>query len=143
MTDEKKKNIQKMSDEEKPTKETAPKINSKEKDLKEKKGSLLFVDDEKSILKALKRMFVPLGYTVFIAESGKAGLAMLEENEIDLIISDMRMPEMDGAAFLKAAAEQWPEIKRILLTGYADMESAISAVNEGKIKLLLREALER
>lgn len=94
---------------------------------------VLFVDDETNILSSLRRLFRPLGYRIFIAESGQKGLEILENNEIDLIISDMRMPEMDGAEFLARAAKKWPDTIRILLTGYADMTSTIAAINEGKI----------
>ncbi len=96
-------------------------------------GILLFVDDEASILRSLQRLFIPLGYEVHVATSGAVGLKLLEENDIDVIISDMRMPEMDGAAFLHEAANRWPDIKRLLLTGYSDINSAVSAINEGKI----------
>lgn len=96
-------------------------------------ATILFVDDEANILSSLKRLFRPQGYNLLTASSGKEGLEILEDNEVDLIISDMRMPEMDGATFLKLAAEQRPETIRILLTGYADMTSTINAINEGKI----------
>ncbi|MCK9604961.1 MAG: response regulator [Methylomonas sp.] len=96
-------------------------------------ANLLFVDDEPNILKSLKRLFRGAEYNVLLAENGQAGLKILTENPIDLIISDMRMPQMDGAEFLSRAAESWPNITRILLTGYADMESTINAVNKGKI----------
>lgn len=102
-------------------------------------GVLLFVDDEESILRTLQRLFIPLGYEVHTASSGADGLEILEEYEVDLVISDMRMPEMDGAAFLKAAAEKWPETKRMLLTGYAEIESAISAINDGKVHYYLNK----
>lgn len=97
------------------------------------KGILLLVDDEVSILNALKRIFSE-AYQVHTASSGPEGLKQLEQYPTtDIIISDMRMPIMDGAEFLKIAAERWPKTKRILLTGYADINSAISAINEGKI----------
>jgi len=118
--------------------------------------TLLFVDDEPSILSALRRLFRPQGYRILTAEGGAAGLAILEQEAVDLIVSDMRMPEMDGAAFLKAARARWPDTVRILLTGYADMTSTVAAINEGEIyryiskpwddKLIIdtvREALER
>jgi len=95
--------------------------------------TLLFVDDEPGILSALRRLFRPQGYRIFIAEGGAAGLEILEKETVDLIISDMRMPEMDGATFLKKVRERWPKIMRILLTGYADITSTVSAINEGEI----------
>jgi response regulator RpfG family c-di-GMP phosphodiesterase len=96
-------------------------------------ATLLFVDDEPGILSALRRLFRPHGYRILVAESGAAGLAQLEQEPIDLIISDMRMPEMDGAAFLKQVCQRWPSTMRILLTGYADVTSTVAAINEGEI----------
>ena len=83
------------------------------------KGVLLFVDDEKNILNTLKRTFVPLNYVVFTAESGEAGLDIISRNHIDLVVSDIRMPKMDGVRFLKLVTQRWPSIKKIILTGYA------------------------
>lgn len=99
----------------------------------EEPATLLFVDDEANILSSLKRLFRPLGYRIFTAESGAAGLKVFEENAIDLVISDMRMPEMDGAAFLEQVRAKWPDAVRILLTGYADVTSTIAAINKGEI----------
>jgi response regulator RpfG family c-di-GMP phosphodiesterase len=94
---------------------------------------ILCVDDEPSILAALKRVFRPQGYVVLTAGSGQEGLDVLSREAIDLIISDMRMPHMDGAQFLEQAFERWPQTQRILLTGYADAAATIKAVNQGKI----------
>ncbi|HEB55987.1 MAG TPA: response regulator [Gammaproteobacteria bacterium] len=95
--------------------------------------TLLFVDDEQNILSSLKRLFRSRGYRILTALSGKEGLAVMENDSVDLIISDMRMPEMDGAAFLQQAASRWPDVVRILLTGYSDITSTIAAVNLGRI----------
>ncbi|KQV94091.1 MULTISPECIES: HD domain-containing phosphohydrolase [unclassified Roseateles] len=94
---------------------------------------VLFVDDEVSILSALRRLFRPQGYRVLLAESAKAGLAMLETEPVDLVVSDMRMPEMDGAALLEQVHQRWPTVGRILLTGYADIGSTVAAINRGQI----------
>ncbi|GAO35174.1 response regulator receiver [Sulfuricella sp. T08] len=96
-------------------------------------ATILFVDDEANILSSLKRLFRPLGYRIFIAESGAAGLQVFEQNPIDLVISDMRMPEMNGAEFLEKVRAKWPDAVRILLTGYADVTSTIAAINKGEI----------
>ena len=94
---------------------------------------ILLVDDEASILSSLKRLLRPLGYTLITAESGAEGLRLLDEHPVDLIISDMRMPEMTGAQFLGKAKVKYPEIMRILLTGYSEITSLVSAINEGGI----------
>jgi response regulator RpfG family c-di-GMP phosphodiesterase len=118
-------------------------------------ATLLFVDDESSILSSLKRLFRPQGYRILTAGSGAEGLSILEKESIDLVVSDMRMPEMDGAQFLEQVRARWPDTLRILLTGYADISSTVAAINRGEIYryiskpwddneivLTVREALE-
>ncbi len=95
--------------------------------------TLLCVDDEANILSALRRLFRPAGYRVLIAGGGDEGLSVLAQETVDLVISDMRMPGMDGAAFLEKVRERWPGMVRILLTGYADVNSTIAAINRGEI----------
>ena len=118
---------------------------------------VLFVDDEPNILSSLKRLFRPMGYKVLTADGGAAGLAILRnEARVDLVVSDMRMPEMDGARFLELVRESWPETIRLLLTGYSDVTSILAAINRGEIYryitkpwedndilLVVRHALER
>ncbi|WP_199243892.1 HD domain-containing phosphohydrolase [Bacterioplanes sanyensis] len=95
--------------------------------------SVLLVDDETSILSALKRTLRSTGVTLLTASSGAEGLQLLEQHPVDLIISDMRMPHMSGSEFLAQASQRFPSVVRILLTGFADLESTIAAINEGKI----------
>ncbi len=94
---------------------------------------LLFVDDEPAILSALRRLFRGAGYEILTAESGAEALALLDLHPVDLVVSDMRMPLMNGAQFLEQVFSRWPETKRILLTGYADAADTIAAINRGKI----------
>jgi response regulator RpfG family c-di-GMP phosphodiesterase len=94
---------------------------------------ILCVDDEPHILSSLRRVFKAGGYAVLIAESAAAGLQLLENEVIDLVISDMRMPHMNGARFLSLVRERWPSTMRILLTGQADVESMAEAINSGDI----------
>jgi putative nucleotidyltransferase with HDIG domain len=94
---------------------------------------VLFVDDEPSILNAMKRLFRGKDIEILTAGSGKEGLALLEQAPVDLVISDMRMPEMDGAQFLEEVFLRWQDTKRILLTGYSEATSTIAAINRGKI----------
>jgi CheY-like chemotaxis protein len=94
---------------------------------------VLCVEDEPQILEGLK-LHLQRHYTVHIATGGADALALLAENpNVAVILSDMRMPLMDGAKFLNAARTAAPEAVRMLLTGYTDMQSAIAAVNEGQI----------
>ena len=96
-------------------------------------ATLLFVDDEQNILASLKRLFRPLGYTIHTAGGGAEALSVLEKEAVDIVVSDMRMPEMDGAQFMEQVATRWPDTVRILLTGYADITATIAAVNKGGI----------
>ncbi len=97
------------------------------------KATLLLVDDEPSVLSALRRLFRLHGYTTLLASGGAEALVLMGEQPVDLVISDMRMPEMDGAEFLEAARAQHPDVVRILLTGYADIGSTIAAINRGEV----------
>jgi len=96
-------------------------------------GTLLFVDDEDNILSSLKRLFRPLKYRIFTANGGARGLEILEREAVDVVVSDMRMPEMSGAEFLEQVAAKWPKTVRIMLTGYADLASTVDAINKGQI----------
>jgi response regulator RpfG family c-di-GMP phosphodiesterase len=98
-----------------------------------KKLDVLCVDDEPQVLEGL-RLHLKQRYTVHLGGSGAEGLEILRDTKnIAVILSDMRMPVMDGAKFLSAARTAAPEAVRMLLTGYTDMQSAIAAVNEGQI----------
>ncbi|UZE97403.1 HD domain-containing phosphohydrolase [Alkalimarinus alittae] len=99
----------------------------------ENKESVLFVDDEPAILSSLKRLFRKSGFNCYFAESGEEGLKVLEQQPIDLIVSDMRMPKMSGAEFLSIARSKWPDTVRILLTGHSDIGATIEALNKGGI----------
>jgi len=95
--------------------------------------TILCVDDEPNILSALKRLFRTTGHRVLTADGGTQALALLETQAVNLVISDMRMPMMDGAELLHQVYARWPDTARVLLTGYADMSSTIAAINEGRI----------
>lgn len=96
--------------------------------------TILCVDDEANVLKSLKRLFLDENYEILTAESGKDGLALLEQHQpIQVVISDYRMPEMDGVAFFKEVHDRWPETIRIVLSGYADTAAVVAAINEGQV----------
>ena len=94
---------------------------------------ILCVDDEPNILSSLRRLLRPHGYQIVVAGSGAEGLQLMEGQSFDLVVSDMRMPEMDGARFLELVRARWPDTVRILLTGYADITSTVDAINKGEI----------
>lgn len=94
--------------------------------------AILLVDDEMAILDGLRRQ-LRKSYNVHTATGGAAGLELLESHRVAVVVSDMRMPQMDGAAFLSRVRSQYPDVVRILLTGQADTQAAIAAVNEGQI----------
>lgn len=97
------------------------------------KDSLLFVDDESGIINALIRLFRKEGYEMFIASSGEEALEVLRKNNISLIISDYRMPGMNGVEFFSKAKEICPAAIRIMLTGYADLQATVDAINRGEV----------
>ncbi|SEA34642.1 Response regulator receiver domain-containing protein [Desulfuromusa kysingii] len=96
---------------------------------------ILCVDDERNVLKAFRRLFMDEeSFEILLAESGKEGLEILKSNnDIRLVISDYRMPEMTGVEFLRQVNEKWPETIRIVLSGYADTVAVVEAVNLGQI----------
>jgi response regulator RpfG family c-di-GMP phosphodiesterase len=93
---------------------------------------ILLVDDEVAILDGLRRQ-LRKKFTVHTANSGAEALQLLESTPVGVVVSDMRMPQMDGATLLSAVRSRHPEIVRILLTGQADTQAAITAINEGQI----------
>ncbi|HZS43471.1 MAG TPA: HD domain-containing phosphohydrolase [Blastocatellia bacterium] len=92
---------------------------------------LLFVDDEPTIVAALERVFIDDDHTILTATSGAQALEILRNNKISLLITDMRMPQMDGVQLLEHVCAVSPETIRFVLTGYADKDSTISAINRG------------
>ncbi|MCX8070730.1 MAG: response regulator, partial [Thermodesulfovibrionales bacterium] len=91
------------------------------------------VDDEPNVLSSLKRIFLDDDYIILTANSGKEGLEIMNNEEVQIIISDYRMPVMNGVEFLKEARLLQPDTVRIVLSGYADAGAIVSAINEGQI----------
>lgn len=94
---------------------------------------VLCVDDQENVLHALQREMNRIADKVFLAQSGEEGLEILRHEAVSVVVSDMRMPEMEGAEFLKKVRQRWPDTFRIMLTGYADMSTITAGVNEGEI----------
>ncbi|VAV83468.1 hypothetical protein MNBD_DELTA01-1411 [hydrothermal vent metagenome] len=95
--------------------------------------TILFVDDEENILKSLSRLFRRADDHVMTATSGKEALELFLDNDITLVVSDYRMPEMDGVEFLSKVKELSPNTVRFMLTGYADKAATIAAINSGEV----------
>ena len=119
------------------------------------RGQLLIIDDDEEILKALYRQ-LRREYAVYPAPSAEQGYRLMTENPIQVIISDQRMPGMNGAEFFGKIKNEYPDAIRLLLTGYADIQAVISAINDGNIfryiakpwdpvelDTIVREAFER
>ncbi len=100
----------------------------------EKKINVLYVDDEVDNLKAFKAIF-RRDFEVFTAESALEGQKILEnkKNNIQIVLTDQRMPEITGVEFLASLVKDFPEIMRILVTGYADIATVIDAINKGEV----------
>lgn len=95
--------------------------------------TILLVDDEKSILNSLKRLLRKEEYQIITAPCGHEGLKLLESNDVQVIISDQRMPGMSGTEFLAEVKKEYPDIIRIILSGYTDIDVVIETINEGNI----------
>lgn len=120
------------------------------------KRTVLFVDDEEKILTSLKRSLLDEPYETIFASSGKEALEILQQSQVHVIVTDMRMPEMDGLELLKTVKEEYPHIIRMVLSGYADTNTLLVAINQGEIfrfipkpwksneefKTIIRQAIE-
>ncbi|MFZ0391084.1 MAG: response regulator [Calditrichia bacterium] len=120
-------------------------------------ASIVLVDDEEMVLNSLNSFLrLETSYNVKTFTSARDALEYIGNNDIDLVISDYLMPEMDGITFLARVREMHPEVPRIILTGYADKENAIKAINEvglfqyiekpwdnDDLLIILRNGLER
>jgi diguanylate cyclase (GGDEF)-like protein len=95
--------------------------------------TLLIVDDETGIRDALRRVLRRDGYEIFSVGSAQEGFDVLASHEVQVILSDQRMPEMNGTEFLSRVRGLYPDTIRIVLSGYADLESIVDAVNRGAI----------
>lgn len=95
--------------------------------------NLLLVDDEQNILASLRRLLRRDGYNIFTATNGAEGLAILKVEDIGVIVSDQRMPEMIGSDFLGFAKMLKPDTIRIILSGYTELTSVTDAINHGAV----------
>lgn len=96
-------------------------------------ATILFVDDEANVLSALRRSLRKEPYNLVFAQGPEEALELLRETPVDLIVSDHLMPSMDGLTLLKRVKEIQPQIIRVILTGHADLQMTIQAINEGEV----------
>ena len=104
--------------------------------------SLLFVDDENAILKSLKRLFYDKNLKLFFADDGYSALEILKNNKIDMVISDMRMPKMNGHKLLHEIQTLYPSTVRFMLSGHTDEKEIYKAVLDGSTKMYLLKPWE-
>lgn len=100
---------------------------------------VLCVDDEVNILKSLQRALMSPSWELLLADSGAKALEIMAQLPVDVIVSDMKMPNMTGAELLEQVAQNYPHSYRILLSGYADINSLMAAINQGKIQRYLQK----
>ena len=107
--------------------------------VEESPPTILLVDDEPRIVSALQRLLRREGYRILTADSGAAALVILNQESVDIILSDLRMPEMDGFAFLGAVQDRGLEAARVLMSGNADLKLVIDGVNEGRFSQFIEK----
>ena len=95
------------------------------------KGRILIVDDEEIAVRNLSLVMSREGYAVTTALTGSAGLALIESQPFDLLLTDLRMEQVDGMALLKASRKLHPDAEVIVITGYATTETAVAAMKQG------------
>lgn len=95
---------------------------------------ILIVDDEEGLREGLRMLLEGEGYTVVSAEAGEEALQILQQSHIDLVVTDMRMPGMNGIELLKNIRQRYGDLGVIILTGYGQIESYIEAMNFGAIE---------
>ena len=99
----------------------------------DEKRTILFVDDEIRLLRSIERGMLDEPYRLLFAESGKDALKLLEVNEVHVLVTDMRMPEMTGLELLKLVKDRYPHIVRLVLSGYTQVTTLLTAINQGEI----------
>ena len=96
-----------------------------------KNSGILFVDDEKDLLYTVDEYLTQMGYNITVSDSALKALELMKKNRIDILITDLKMPEVNGLELLKAVKEYQPETEVIILTGYGSIETAVEALKLG------------
>jgi response regulator RpfG family c-di-GMP phosphodiesterase len=99
----------------------------------ERDRTLLLLDDEENILRALTRLLRRDGYRILTAKTPKEAFVLLAAHDVQVIVSDQRMPDMTGTEFFSSVKEMYPRTVRLILSGYTDLKSVTDAINRGSI----------
>ncbi len=95
------------------------------------KGKILIIDDEDIVRLSCSRTLVPEGYELKMAKNGAEGMKLLEEESFDLVLTDLKMPNMDGIEVLANIKGKWPTTDVVIVTGYQTVETAVKAIKLG------------
>ncbi|MCE5194108.1 MAG: response regulator [Nitrospiraceae bacterium] len=101
-----------------------------------RKKKILVIDDEEIVLQSCRRTLEPEGYEVKTVRSGTDGIILLENESFDLVLTDLKMPDMDGIKILCMIKESWPSVEVVIITGYQTVETAVSALKLGAFDYL-------
>ena len=105
----------------------------------EKQFTVLFLDDEANILRAMKRLFHGRHHRLVLVDDGSKALEFMKDNAVHVVVSDMKMPAMAGESFLSKVAQNFPKTYRIVLSGFAEIDSLMVAINQGRIHRFLQK----
>jgi DNA-binding NtrC family response regulator len=103
---------------------------------------VLFVDDESDVISSLRRFLRKEPYCKLFAESGEEALNILASQSVAILVSDLRMPEMDGLTLLNKVKVSYPETKRLILSATTDMEEIVDAIDSGDVFRFIQKPLE-
>ncbi len=107
-----------------------------------RKATVLFVDDEEHVLRSIDRIVIRESFVALFATGAKQALELIAAQPIDVVVSDMKMPDMDGLSLLCKVKEQHPGIVRIVLSGFSQVSQVLAAVNKGEIFRFLTKPLD-
>ncbi|GBE01689.1 sporulation initiation phosphotransferase F [bacterium BMS3Bbin06] len=92
---------------------------------------VLVIDDEAIVRVSCQRVLEPAGYEVIVTSRGDDAISLLEKERFDLVLTDLKMPDMDGIEVLKTIKKRWPEIHVVIITGYGTISTAVLAIKLG------------
>jgi DNA-binding NtrC family response regulator len=100
------------------------------------KGKILVIDDESIVRTSCSRSLTPEGYDVKLSQNGADAMKMLEEESFDLVLTDLKMPDIDGIEVLKMIKQRWPQTEVIVVTGYQTVDTAVKSIKLGAFDYL-------